>query len=134
MAAGKPSVTFDDHELVALTKDIERAARIMPAEAAKVVTKAAVNIKNDARRRVSGLAHAPAYPYAIGFDDVQVTTTYAKTAVGPDKDKRQGALGNILEYGTRKNPPVPHLGPAAEAEEPRFARAMDELAAKVLPQ
>ena len=57
---------------------------------------------------------------------------WVQTYVGPDKAKRQGALGNILEFGTRKNPPVPHLGPAAEAEEPRFASAMQELAAKAL--
>lgn len=127
-----PEVRFDTHELAAFTKDIERAAQIMPAEAAAVVKKAAVNIKADARRRVRGLKHAPAYPNSITFDDVQTTRTYAKTEVGPDKNKRQGALGNILEYGTRKNPPHPHLGPAAETEEPKFARAMDELAAKAL--
>lgn len=127
-----PSVYFDGHELVALTKDLERAAAIAPAAAAGVVTKAAVNVKNDARQRVSGLPHIPAYPYAIGFDPVRVTRTQAATDVGPDKDKPQGPLGNILEYGSTKRPPIPHLGPAAEAEEPRFARAMTELAAKAL--
>ncbi len=131
---GKPTASFDTHELVALTKDIEKAARIMPAAAAAVVKKAAVNIKNDARRRASGLAHAPRYPYSIGFDPVQVTPIWVQTYVGPDKDKRQGALGNILEYGTAHNAPVPHLAPAGEAEEPRFAKAMDELAAKALDQ
>lgn len=127
-----PSVTFDGRDLVALTRDIERAAAIAPAAAGKVVEKAAVNIKADARRRVSGIAHAPAYPNSIGYDTVHITRTGAQTEVGPDKNKRQGALGNILEYGTRKNAPIPHLAPAGEAEEPRFARAMEELAAKVL--
>lgn len=127
-----PTARFDGHELAALTKDLERAAAIAPADAAKVVTKAALNVKTDARRRVSGLAHAPAYPRSIGFDQVHVTRTQAYTEVGPDKDKTQGPLGNILEYGTTKNAPIPHLGPAAEAEEPRFAKAMDELAAKAL--
>lgn len=127
-----PSVHFDGHELAALTRDLEKAAAIAPEEAAKVVAKGAVNIKKDARRRVSGLAHAPAYPYSIGFDPVQVTRTQAYTSIGPDKDRRQGPLGNILEYGSPKRPPVPHLGPAAEAEEPRFAKAADELAAKEL--
>lgn len=126
-----PSVSFDGHELVALTKDLERAAAIALAAAAKVVTKAAVNIKTDARQRVAGLAHAPRYPYSIGFDQVYVTRTGAQTEVGPDKDKTQGPLGNILEYGTKKNPPHPHMGPAGEAEEPKFARAMEDLAAKV---
>lgn len=125
-----PTIRFDDHELVALTKDLDRAAAIAPAEAAKVVTKGAVNIKNDARRRISGLAHAPAYPYSITFDDVHVSKVWVQTVIGPDKNKRQGALGNVLEYGTRKNPPRPHMGPAGEAEEPKFARAMEDLAVK----
>lgn len=125
-----PSVDFDGRELVALTKDIERAARIAPKMAEAVVTKAAVNIKNDARRRISGHPHAPRYPYSIGFDRVHVTMTGAQTDVGPDKSRTQGALGNVLEYGTRKNPPLPHFGPAAEAEEPKFARAMEQLAVK----
>lgn len=127
-----PTVSFDLHQLTALTKDLEEAVAIAPAEAAKAVKKAAVNIKADARRRVSGLPHIPAYPRSITFDDVTVTRIFARTEVGPDKDKRQGALGNILEYGSPKRPPIPHLGPAAEAEEPRFAKAMDELAVKAL--
>lgn len=124
--------TFDGHELAAWAKDLSKAAAIAPAEAAKVVVKAAVNVKKDAAQRASGLAHAPAYPRSIGFDDVRISRTAATTDVGPDKRKRQGALGNIIEYGTRKNAPIPHLGPAAEAEEPRFVRAMENLAAKAL--
>jgi hypothetical protein len=128
-------VTFDTHELTALIDDMEAAAAAATAPVVgKVVEKAALNIKNDARRRAGGLAHAPAYPRSITYDAVRVTRTGAATEVGPDKDKRQGALGNILEYGTRKNAPIPHLAPAAEAEEPRFARALEELAAKAIEQ
>jgi hypothetical protein len=127
-----PQFSFDKSELVALTRDLDRAAAIAPAAAAKVVTKAAVNIKADARQRISGLPHAPRYPYSITFDDVYVSKLGAQTRVGPDKDKRQGSLGNLLEYGSKNNPPHPHLGPAAEAEAPKFATAMQELAGKVL--
>lgn len=127
-----PSVTFDISGLIALTKDLERDAAIAPLAAAAVVEKAAVNIKKDARQRVQGIPHAPAYPLSIGYDPVRVGRTAAQTEVGPDKSRRQGALGNILEYGTRKNAPIPHLGPAAELEEPRFAAAMEDLAVKAL--
>lgn len=125
-----PSIEFDTNELKVLTKDLDRARAVAMVDAVKVVTKAAVNVKADARQRVSGLAHAPAYPYSIGFDAVRNTSLFATTVVGPDKGKRQGALGNILEYGTVKNAPVPHLGPAAETEEPRFLKAMNDLAEK----
>lgn len=127
-----PNTVFDAHELAAFTKDLEKSAAIMPAAAGAVVTKAALNIKNDARQRISGRPHIPAYPYSITFDDVRVNRLGASTEVGPDKSKRQGALGNILEYGSPGHPPIPHLGPAAEAEEPKFAKAIDELAGKAL--
>lgn len=123
---------FDAHELTAFAADLGKAAAIAPAEAAKVVTKGAVNIKADARRRVSGMPHIPAYPRSITFDAVRVTRLGATTEIGPDKERRQGKLGNILEYGSPKRPPVPHLSPAAEAEEPRFRKAMEDLAVKAL--
>lgn len=127
-----PTVHFDGKELTALVRDLERATLAAPIEAAAIVTKGATNIKRDARQRVSGLPHLPAYPYSIGFDPPRATRMQVSTEIGPDKDKRQGALGNVIEYGSPSRPPVPHLGPAAEAEEPRFARAVDEFMAKAL--
>lgn len=126
-------VTFDNHELTALAADMEEAARLAPTATRAVVAKACLNIKNDARNRIMGLKHAPAYPYSITYDTVQLPRG-AAGEVGPDKLKRQGALGNILEFGTRNNPPIPHLAPAAETEEPKFARALEELAAKAIEQ
>jgi hypothetical protein len=127
-----PSVTFDVRGLIAFTKDLERDAAIAPVDAAKVVGKAAQNIKRDARQRVRGIRHAPAYPWSIDYDPVHIGRTAVQTLVGPNNDKRQGGLGNILEYGTVHNAPIPHLAPAAEAEEPRFAAAMEALAVKAL--
>jgi hypothetical protein len=123
---------FDARELTIITDSLSKATAVAPATAAAVVTKAAVNIKTDARQRVAGLAHAPAYPASIGFDPVHVSRLGASTIVGPDKDKRQGALGNLIEYGSVKNAPIPHFLPAGEAEEPKFAKAMEDLSLKAL--
>jgi hypothetical protein len=125
-------LNFVTTEIKHLADSITKASAIAPADAAKVVTKGAVNIKADARRRVTGIKHAPAYPLAIDFDPVHVNPIGASTTIGPDKDKRQGALGNILEFGTVKNAPIPHMAPAAEAEEPRFVKAMEDLSVKAL--
>jgi hypothetical protein len=40
--------------------------------------------------------------------------------IGPDKGGPQGALGNLLEYGSVKNPPHRDGGRALDVEEPRF--------------
>jgi hypothetical protein len=96
------------------------------SEARKVTAKAALNIKNDAKKKASGIRHAPHYPRAISYDTaVRGTTVTAK--IGPDKDRPQGALGNILEYGTSKNPPYAHLGPALDYEAPNLERYLGEL-------
>lgn len=106
------------------------ASRSIPAVRA-VVEHGANNIKTDARARISGLAHAPAYPDAISYD-----VTYGMGSVtgevGPRKERRQGALGNILEYGTVNNPPIPHLGPALRTEEPKFIDALEALGVDLL--
>src|SRR4051812_13870755 len=109
------SLKFDTAEVEALANVLVEAADVAPVGARKVVAKGALNIKTDARRRVTGHPHAPAYPNSITYDS-HVTPTGGWAEIGPDKDKRQGALGNILEFGTSKNAPIPHMLPAAEAE------------------
>lgn len=126
-----PKVTAIDgaHGVEVLAADFGRAADIALTGVRKVVQKGALNIKTDARRRVTGLAHAPAYPYSITYD-TEIKRNRVEAEIGPDKDKRQGALGNLLEYGSVKNPPIPHMAPAAQAELPRFEKALEDLAAK----
>lgn len=91
-----------------------------------VVRKGALNVRDDARRLISGLRHAPLYPLSIGFDAGWKGATY-EAEIGPDKDKPQGALGNLLEFGSAKNGPLAHLGPALDLEGPRFEKAMEDL-------
>jgi hypothetical protein len=122
-------VDFEAPDLRKLVVDLDAAAGIAARDSRAVVAKGLLNIKTDSRRRAPGLAHAPAYPRAITYDVTQ-TATGAWGEVGPDKDRRQGALGNLLEYGSIKNPPHPHMGPAGDAEEPKFAKAMQDLAVK----
>lgn len=116
------------HELL---MDLTRAeSRSVPAVRA-VVEKGAVNIKKDWRQRWGGIAHAPALPAAITYD-INFGLLTVEAEIGPDKDKRQGALGNIIEFGTSKNAPIPGGLPALEAETPRFERAVGDLGEKAL--
>lgn len=110
---------------------LHNADRDVVPEAKKVLAKAALNIKNDARKKASGIRHAPAYPRSIGYD-TDWQGTLGRAEIGPDKDKRQGALGNILEYGTVNNPPLAHLGPALDYEGPNFERYLGELGEDLL--
>lgn len=71
------------------------------------------NVKRDAQNAIKGHKYLPAYPYSITYD-THITPTGAEAEIGPDKDRPQGPLGNIIEYGTSKNAPLPHLGPALD--------------------
>lgn len=124
-------IKVDPGEVKEFHEILVHAAGAAPDESRKVVSKGALNIKNDAKKRVSGLAHAPAYPRAISYDTA-ASADAAWAEIGPDKAKRQGALGNLLEYGSVHNAPIPHIRPAADAELPRFEKAMSDLAEKLI--
>lgn len=114
-------------ETEALALDLGAAPERVLAGVAQVVAKGALNIKNAWRRSASGLAHAPAYPFSITYDD-HVSADGASAEIGPDKDKKQGALGNLIEFGSSKNPPHLDGQKALDAEEPRFIAALEALA------
>ena len=91
----------------------------------KAVQFTANGIKKQAKQFASGIAHAPAYPHAITYDTEDHGVGKGVSAeIGPDKDRRQGALGNILEYGSVKNPPHNDGGRALINELPAFEAQM----------
>lgn len=122
-------VSWDTSELDALETAFTGAQISTVPKTAAVVAKGALNIKTEAARFASGIRHAPAYPRSITFD---LGTNGLSAEIGPDKGRRQGALGNILEYGTSKNPPLAHLGPAFDREVPRFVTAIEAVAGGLL--
>lgn len=91
-----------------------------------VVQKGALNVKQDAQRFSSGLRHAPLYPASITYETM-VKRFGIEGIIGPDKDRPQGALGNLLEYGSANNAPLAHLGPALDLEGPRFVESMGQV-------
>lgn len=97
----------------------------------KAVAVNARKVQQGARRRVQGLAHAPAYPASITYD-ITDSPGGTEAEIGPDKERRQGALGNILEFGTRNNGPTPHLGPAAEENADDLYRGVETAVTQAL--
>jgi hypothetical protein len=107
-------------QLRALPEELARATR-------PVVMRGAVNIKNDwrANAAVSAGAHGRLYPLSIGFDEPTDGGGYVEVVIGPNKAGRQGALGNLLEFGSVHNAPHNDGGRALEAEDPRFVAAVE---------
>lgn len=100
--------------LQAVVADLENAPVRLIANLRLAVQINCKKVRDDARQRVMGHRYLPAYPYSITYE-----TAYGPDSVegviGPDKGRAQGPLGNIIEYGTSKNAPLPHLGPALDA-------------------
>jgi hypothetical protein len=117
---------MDEWETVLAKAD----ADVIP-RARDVVSKGALNVKEDWRERWSGLKHAPSLQYAVTYDTAEEGTRLS-AEIGPDKDKRQGALGNLLEFGSVNNAPHPAGSPALDVEQPRFEKAIEDLGLQLL--
>lgn len=134
-----PDVTVSAAGLRDLSAVFDRAERDAAKEARKVLVRGALNIKNDARKRASGIGHAPNYPRTIGYD-MHWSGDAGWAEIGPRKDyvvgggphRTPGNLGNILEYGNSRTPARPHLGPALDAEVLNFERHLFQLGEDLL--
>lgn len=107
----------------ALTEDMRLIrSRLRPAMK-KVTSKAALNVKNDARARIIAQVerkYVRQYPNSITYTIKESNASVVSAEIGPDKEKPQGALGNLLEFGRSDRPGYPHLVPAWEEEAPKF--------------
>jgi hypothetical protein len=125
---------FDMSDVRRLERHLARSIPRLRREARQVTMRGAMNIKRDWRNnaRQSAPKHAPAYPNAVSFDFAAYGRDIYMATIGPDKGATQGALGNLLEYGSAKNPPHRDGGRALDAEEPRFEAQMALVAARGL--
>lgn len=118
-------------------RDLDRAGERALKETRGVVSKGALNVKNEWRdnARQTAPRHAPHYPDSITYDlETNREHMAVEAEIGPDKNKTQGALGNLLEYGSRNNPPHNDGGRAMQNEEPRFENAMGDVGERVLQE
>lgn len=124
-------IAFDAHEVTVFADAMTKSSVVAVKDTEAAVFKGAMNIKRDSARRISGHPRWRRLPYAIDFDTYRSLRGPA-AEIGPNHDKPQGELGHIPEYGGLYSPPIPYMAPAGDAEEPRFAKAMEDLAVKAL--
>jgi len=124
-------------DLRSLAHDLSEAPRRAQRDAIAVVEHAALNVKQGWARNAeqSSGRHAPAYPSSVNYEFRDIAGALAGrivAEVGPDKSKRQGALGNLLEFGSANSPPHNDGGRALREEAPKFEAALAAVALDAL--
>jgi hypothetical protein len=101
-------ISIDFSEIDQLSAALDR----VPATAGKYLRSAieftSKEIDKDWTKEAQGMEHAPAFPHSITYDVATFQgfgVSVLQSDIGPDKDRPQGALGNLIEYGSINNPP-----------------------------
>ncbi len=126
--------TYDG--LKELERDLDAVQRELMPEAMKVLSKGALNIKRDWADRWEGHPTIRHLPRSINYD-LHERPSSGEAEIGPDLQRIQAPLAHIIEfgkveYGTLHNAPIPGGQPALDNEEPKFVRAVADLAERIV--
>lgn len=128
--------TIDSSDFARLAADLGKVPPETGEYAAKALEVSARRVRDDWRQNATGLAHAPAFPYSITYD-VGSTSGALRgllggagaqdlmAEIGPEKGRAQGALGNLIEFGSVNNPPMGLGHGALQLNEPDFEQGID---------
>ena len=122
---------IDTSEVRALAADLGKASREVFKEAEKVTEKAAHNIKTTMADDAKSSGTYRHFAGSISYDRA-MSVGQIGYEIGPDKDRTQGALGNILYFGTSKNAPVLDVEVGLRKEAPEFEKRIGEMAEGLL--
>jgi hypothetical protein len=120
-------ITVDFSEIDQLSASLGQVRANAGKYIRSAVTVTAKNIDKDWERESKGMAHAPAFPYSITYDISTFTgfgVSVIQADIGPDKDRRQGGLGNLIEFGSVNNPPQGLGHGALQRNEADFERGL----------
>ncbi|MFF8817809.1 hypothetical protein ACF07D_07420 [Leucobacter sp. NPDC015123] len=120
-------MSVDWREFAELARDLGEVPEKSGKNIRKAVEVSARNVKDHWRDGSKGMLHAPAFPFSVtydikGFSGFGVSVISAE--IGPDKGRRQGALGNLIEFGSRNNAPQGIGQAALHANEADFEHGL----------
>jgi len=121
----------DASELRRAAADLMGAPVRVRGEARKVTQKSAKAVQQRAREIVrgslrGGRSHLKNYPQAITFEMLGDL----EAEIGPESGIGQGGRGRGVEFGSSNAAPIPHNFPALDAEEPKYAKGIADVAAR----
>ena len=124
-------MSADVSELLQYANQVAHSVDNSVKDLSKVVERGAFNIKTGAIRNVRASStgtYLPHYPKSISYDMLDPL----EAEIGPDSSKLQGGMGRGVEFGSSDTPPIPHMFPALEQEQPRFEKQIAPILAQAL--
>jgi hypothetical protein len=123
-------VTINASDLDALAGRLAGSGRRAVPLVREVIEQTAQDVQDDLRDRARGHATFPHFPRAITHD-----IRGLDAEIGPDKNLRQGALGNILYFGTARTGAVlEHPARALDRARPAFEAALAQAGAQAIEE
>lgn len=136
----------DNSDFSRLASDLGKVSDASWRNMQTAIEVTARNVKDTWRENAKGMPHAPAFPASITYDvgvgyDQSIGQavssvvsgaisrargTTLRAEIGPDKNRAQGDLGNLIEYGSVNNSPMGLGHGALQANQADFERGIDK--------
>ena len=124
------SIEINDSDARSLVRELDAVVRNMPREVAKVVAKAAVNVKGSMQEDLRDSPHFKGGAPAVSYDLI-TTPSYAEAQIGPvsGPGRKRGDIASIAYFGGAHGGGGTVRDPqrAADEEAPAFTRALDDV-------
>jgi hypothetical protein len=114
--------------LDALARDLSRVTDLLGKGLRTATQESGKRVRDEWREAIRPhvgrrLRHVP---QSITYE-TRVTRGAVEAEIGPDKNKRQGPLAHVVQFGTSRHGPIaPARDAVVDAEEPRFVKAVYE--------
>lgn len=122
---------IDDHELRRYIADLDTVPTRLDRDLVRVGEKGALNIKKDWQAAWASHSYIGPLSRAVTYERY-TRREELEWVIGPDKNREQGALGNIIEYGSPTSAPIQGGGPALDRETPRLEKHIADVTAEVI--
>ena len=124
-------VSVGSADLTSLIAALAKAPDEATDAARGVLQKGALNIKNALNQQAAGSRHFKGMAGSVTYD-TEIHRHSITAEIGPDKDRRGGALGNLFFFGGANGGGTGDLDAPLREEEPRMAKFLDEAMGKLL--
>jgi len=124
------AAVIDLTEVRRLAADFGHAGDDAILEIDKVVERGALGMKKTMAEDAANSGHYKLFAASISYDRRYGFGSIAYD-VGPDKDRPQGALGNILYFGTSNNDPELDIEVGMRSEGPPLERNLADVAERL---